>query len=156
MSVHPDDEALRWDVPLDPSHAELSPDSAGVIADAATQVDDAALNNEGDSSRAAGESAQSSVSSAMLVVYGVFGGVFALYMVGWIIAVSRDPFVQASLFAEIMYQLGETLAIAAPAIWMASVLWLTARRAAIVRVLWLVAGLVVVAPWPFILRGFGA
>src|SRR5690606_18037248 len=92
-------------------------------------------------------------SSTMLVVYGVFAGAYLLYIVGWIIAVQRDTYSQASLFSEIMYQFGEFLAIASPAIWLGAVLLLTANRRPPARVLWLLLGLLVVAPWPFILGG---
>ena len=64
-----------------------------------------------------------------------------------------DTFVQASLFAEIMYQLGEFLAIASPVVWLGAVLLLTRNARALTRIVWLLAGLVLVAPWPFILGG---
>src|SRR5690554_994258 len=93
-------------------------------------------------------------SSAMLVVYGIFGGAYLLYIVGWIIAVQRDTFTQASLFSEIMYQFGEFLAIASPAIWLGAVLLLTRDGRVLPRVLWLLVGLLLLAPWPFILGAF--
>src|SRR5690606_23185566 len=93
-------------------------------------------------------------SSTMLVVYGIFAGAYLLYIVGWIIAVQRDTYSQASLLAEIMYQFGEFLAIASPAIWLGAVLVFTRGGRVLARVLWLLAGLLLLAPWPFILGAF--
>jgi hypothetical protein len=133
MSRDPDDDAMSWGDESDPTHI-----------DAPAKVRQKA---------AASSSAAPATSSTMLVVYGIFGGAYLLYVVGWIIAVQRDNFVQGSLFAEILYQFGEFLAIASPALWVGAVLLLTTGSRAIVRILWLLAGLLVVAPWPFILGG---
>ena len=133
MSRDPDDDALSWGDESDPTHI-----------DAPAKVRQEA---------AASSSAAPATSSTMLVVYGIFGGAYLLYLVGWIIAVQRDNFVQGSLFAEILYQFGEFLAIASPALWVGAVLLLTTGSRPIVRILWLLAGLLVVAPWPFILGG---
>lgn len=131
MSRDPDDDALRWGDERDPTHVD---------APTETQV-------------AAEPTDAPATSSTMLVVYGIFGGAYLLYLVGWILAVQRDTYVQASLLAEIMYQFGEFLAIASPAVWLGAVLLLTRHSRALTRVLWLLAGLLLVAPWPFILGG---
>ncbi|MEX1078750.1 MAG: hypothetical protein WED09_06540 [Homoserinimonas sp.] len=132
MSRDPDDEALSWGDEHDPTHVD---------APAETQV-------------AAERTDAPATSSALLIVYGIFGGAYLLYSIGWIIAVQRDSYVQASLLAEIMYQFGEFLAIASPAVWLGAVLLLTREGRVLTRILWLLVGLVVVAPWPFILRAF--
>lgn len=133
MRDDPDDDALSWGDETDPTHVDARP---------AVQQD--ATGNA---------SAAPTTSSTMLVVYGIFGGAYLLYVAGWIIAVQRDTITMPTLFAEIMYQLGEFLAIASPAIWVGAVLLLTADRRPPVRVLWLLLGLLLVAPWPFILGG---
>lgn len=89
----------------------------------------------------------------MLIGYGIIGGINLLYMIGWVIAIQRDTFSQSSLFAEIMYQLGEFLAIASPAVWMVAVLILTRHSRPAVRLFLLVVGVLLLAPWPFILGG---
>lgn len=131
MSRDPDDDALSWGDEHDPTHID---------APAETQV-------------AAERTDAPATSSTMLVVYGIFGGAYLLYLVGWIIAVQRDTITLPTLFGEIMYQFGEFLAIASPALWIGTVLLLTAGRKPTVRLLWMALGLVVVAPWPFILGG---
>jgi hypothetical protein len=89
--------------------------------------------------------------SVLLILYGVLGGIYLLYTIGWAIAVLRSTLSLPNLFGEIMYQFGEFLAIIAPALWLGAVVLLTHGRRPIVRTLWLVAGILVLAPWPFIL-----
>ena len=129
MAVDPDDEALSWGTESDPTHVDAP------VADHPT--DDAERGEPG-------------MSSALLVTLGVFGGVFLLFIVGWLIAVQRTTAPSTNLFFAFMYQLREILAITAPAAWFVGVLFLTRERRAGVRVLWLVLGVVLLAPWPFI------
>lgn len=93
----------------------------------------------------------SATASALLVAYGVFGGVYLLYLLGWVLSVQRDTFTATGLFFEIMYQFGEFLAIVSPALWFGLVLLLTRGRRPALRLAWLAAGIVLLAPWPFIL-----
>ena len=133
MHEEKDEDALSWGDETDPTHV-----------DAPAEV------------RASAEARQGvapATSSTMLVIYGIFGGAYLLYVVGWIVAVQRDTITMPTLFAEIMYQFGEFLAIASPVLWIGAVLLLTTGRTPLVRLLWLVLGLLVVAPWPFILGG---
>ena len=134
MTRDPDDEGLNWGDETDSSHVGARP----------------RLDGETPPEPAAAPTA----SSVLLIAYGVFGGAYLLFIVGWIIAVQRDTFVQGSLFAEIMYQFGEFLAIASPAIWFGAVFLLTRSSKPVMRILWLVVGLLITAPWPFILGGF--
>ncbi|TQL47514.1 hypothetical protein FB562_0577 [Homoserinimonas aerilata] len=131
MSRHPDDddEALRWDGD-EVDHIAARPDTAtAATADAIAPA----------------------TGSALLVVYGIFAGAYLLFVVGWIIAVGQSSVSLGNLFFEIMYQFGEFLAIASPAIWLGTVLLLTRGARPVWRILWLLLGLVLVAPWPFIL-----
>ena len=132
MTRDPDDEALSWGDETDPTHVD-APIGERVPHDTSDAP---------------------ATSSTVLVIYGIFGGAYLLYIVGWIIAVQRDSYTQASLFSEIMYQFGEFLAIASPAIWLGAVLLLTREGRVLARVLWLLAGLLLLAPWPFILGAF--
>ena len=131
MSRDPDDDALSWGDEHDSTHVDAPATPPASV-------------------EAAGAPA---TGSAMLVVYGIFGGAYLLYVVGWILAVQRDTYVQGSLLTEIMYQFGEFLAIASPAVWLGAVLLLARESRAVTRILWLLAGLLLVAPWPFILGG---
>ncbi|MBC7403526.1 MAG: hypothetical protein H7279_10210 [Microbacteriaceae bacterium] len=134
MAADPYEEGLSWGSENDPTHVE-----APVAEHAGDGI----------------EPDEPGMGSAMLVTLGVFGGVFLLFTVGWIIGVQRSPVPSTTLFFTFMYRLGQILAITAPATWFVGVLLLARERRAGVRVLWLLLGVVLLAPWPFIL-GLGA
>jgi hypothetical protein len=93
-------------------------------------------------------------SSALLIIYGILAGAYLIYTIGWIISVfndNRGPF--DDFLTEVMYQVGEYLAIASPALWFATALLLTRGRRPIIRILALILGLLVVIPWSFVLLG---
>ncbi|WP_448005095.1 hypothetical protein [Agromyces bauzanensis] len=141
MTRDPDDEALHWEGDDDPTLApgwktvgtpvplEGTPTEPEAEPDAATQP-----------------------GSAELVMLGVLGGVYLLYSIGWLVTASRPAPVLADPVAQFMYGFGRWFVVAAPALWFGAVLWLAAghRRA---RLLWLLAGAVVLVPVPFLLRG---
>lgn len=91
------------------------------------------------------------MSSAMLVTLGIFGGVFLLYSVGWLISAFRpDAAVPSDTVGQFMFNLGQALAVAAGPVWMAATLWLTRGSKPYVRIAMLAAGVVLVLPWPFL------
>ncbi len=97
---------------------------------------------------------QQAPSSALLILYGILGGVYLIYTIGWVVSVfndNRKPF--DDFLTEFMYQLGEYMAIASPVLWFVTALVLTRGRKPIVRLLALLLGVVVVIPWPFVLLG---
>jgi hypothetical protein len=146
-----DDDALRWAGDDDPTLAPgwktvgkavpLEGSSTGAESDAADSHVDAPAPD-----------AAAQAGSAELVLLGVLGGVYLLYSIGWLIsAIGLAPEL-ADPVAQFMYSLGRWFAVAAPALWFATVLWLAAehRRA---RLIWLIAGAVLLVPFPFLLRG---
>jgi hypothetical protein len=133
------EEAFRWDGESDPSHV-AGPKAAKQRREA-----------RGDDGEADDATLAPVTSSALLVTYGILGGVYLLYSIGWIISVTRSVVTLPTLLAEIMYQFGEFLAIAAPALWFFSVFVLTRGRRPIVRLVWLLVGLVVLLPLRFVL-----
>ncbi|MDQ1556521.1 MAG: hypothetical protein QOI02_1523 [Actinomycetota bacterium] len=90
------------------------------------------------------------VSSALLITFGILAGAYLLFTVGWIIALSRDPFTPAGVLESLMYQLRHLLSVIAPAAWYTTVLVLTRQRRPTVRLLWLLIGVVTLIPWPFV------
>ncbi|CAN5173011.1 hypothetical protein [Frigoribacterium sp. UYMn621] len=134
MATEPDDAGLSWGDETDPTHVD-----APVVDE---PLDGAEVEEPG-------------MSSALLVTLGVFGGVFLLFTVGWIIGVQRAPLPSANLFFAFMYRLGQILAVVAPAAWFVGVLVFARQRRTPVRILLLLLGVVLLAPWPFIL-GLGA
>ena len=82
----------------------------------------------------------------------MLGGVYLLYAIGWLIWATTPAPELGDPVAQFMYGLGRWFAVLAPVLWFGTVLWLTAehRRA---RLLWLIAGAVLLVPVPFLLRG---
>jgi hypothetical protein len=92
--------------------------------------------------------------AALLVTYGIIAGAYLLYTVGWVFSVQRYNAtvpVSPEPLNAFMFGLGEILAMLSPALWFAATLLLTRGRKPIIRLLVLLAGLVVVLPWPFVL-----
>ncbi|TAL45570.1 MAG: hypothetical protein EPN91_01910 [Salinibacterium sp.] len=90
-------------------------------------------------------------SALVLIVYGILGGAYLIYTIGWVISIQRSTTVLPSLFANLMFRLGEGLAIGSPIIWFVAVFLLTRHRSLGSRLLWLLLGLAVVIPWSFVL-----
>jgi hypothetical protein len=89
------------------------------------------------------------MSSPALVGLGILAGVYLLYTIGWFVGVTRLDNPPAALLNQFMFSLGTWLAIAAPAVWFASTFWLT-RGTPRLRWTWLILGVVLLAPLPFI------
>ncbi|AWB95823.1 DNA polymerase III subunit gamma/tau [Agromyces badenianii] len=162
MTRDPDDDALRWEGDDDPT---LAPGWKAVGTPASIDHPDA--GSPGDRDRepadrddAAGSAADPSgavdaspqTGSAELVALGVLGGVYLLYAIGWLITALAPSPVLADPVAQFMYTLGAWCAVLAAPLWFGAVLWLGSdhRRA---RLIWLIAGAVLLVPVPFLLRG---
>jgi hypothetical protein len=86
------------------------------------------------------------------VLLAVFGGLYAVWTIAWVLAIVAAPTQQASsLLDAVMYQFGEFLAIVAAPLWFGAVWWLSASAGTKPRLAWLVAGLVAVFPLPLVL-----
>jgi hypothetical protein len=75
--------------------------------------------------------------------------------VGWIFAVQlySSP---SDVFAGILWQFGEFLTMLVAPLWYAATLTLTRQSRPLVRVGWLALGLLVVLPWPVLVRFLAA
>ncbi|GAB3616768.1 hypothetical protein GCM10027416_13250 [Okibacterium endophyticum] len=94
---------------------------------------------------------RSQMSSIALIAHGVIAGVFLLYTIGWLVAVGRDSYRPEGIDAQVMYTLGHWFAVLSPALWFGTTLWLTRGSPSFRwRFVAFVAGVVVLAPWPFI------
>ncbi|RZT58118.1 hypothetical protein EV140_2358 [Microcella alkaliphila] len=144
-----DDAALRWD-DVDDASYDLGPapgeEPETAAADAAAET--------GEAGRAAGERGR----SALLVATSVFGGIYIMYVVGWLIGGLR---LSQSIFQSLSdsgagvlelnaYRFAEFLAIIATPLWFIAVVVLTAGSATR-RLGWLAIGLLILAPWPFLI-----
>ena len=95
---------------------------------------------------------RSPMSSFTLISLGVFGGIYLLFTIGWFIGVSRIDNPLGDALANFMFSLGTWLAVAAPVAWFAVALWLTPTRPR-GRILWLLLGVVLLAPLPLLVSG---
>lgn len=133
MPADHDEDALSWhDGTVDSTHLGGAREGPAAASDAPT-VDRPAAG------------------STWLVLYGVLAGGYLLSTIGWIVAAFRDTFDSGALLFEVMYQLGQSLAIAAPSLWFGATLLLTRERAPLVRVVGLALGLALLVPWPVVL-----
>ena len=131
------DEALSWGDERDASYV-----AGPAVAPVGPSADSGPSTDSGD------DDAPAPTSSFLLVSYGILAAVYGLYTIGWLTSVLRGSGTMSTVLGEIMFQLGEFLSIAAPPLWFASVLFLTRGRKPIVRLGWLVVGLVLLVPIP--------
>ena len=158
MSPDPDeDDALRWEGDDD---ASLAPGwkRVGSPVPLASTGDDAAAPIENETTDAAASDAPvvdeddgspPQPGSAELVLLGVFGGVYLLYTLGWILSVLRVQNTAAEPLSQFMFALGMWLAVLAPALWFGVTFALTRGRAR-ARLVWLLVGAVVLLPVAFV------
>lgn len=99
------------------------------------------------------EAEREPMGNAALISLGVFGGVYLLYAIGWIVGGLRLQGTAMFLVSAVAYQFGLWLAVLSPVFWFAAVLLLTRRSATWVRISWLLAGAALLVPWPFIMTG---
>ena len=95
------------------------------------------------------------MSNAALVGVGVLAGVYLLLTIGWLIGSSSLQVIGLLLLDPVAFQVTFWLAVAAPAVVFGTVFHLTRERPAWLRIVLLVAGAVLVVPWPFVMAGMG-
>jgi hypothetical protein len=172
MSGDPDDEALRWEGDDDPTLApgwkrvgspvdvpgERPDAEAGARADARTTQSPTSEDADADTDDGSPVDADSTEAdaaaqpgSAELVLLGVFGGVYLLYTIGWILtATGFDALGGDDPVAAFMFSVGLWLAVLAPALWYAVAFAATRGRPRL-RLVWLLAGAIVLVPLPFVM-----
>lgn len=96
---------------------------------------------------------QPALSTPMLLMAGIVGGIYLLYTIGWIIGGLRLEASALFLVPSVMYQVGVWLAVLAPALWFLAAWLLTRRAPSWQRILWLLVGVVLLVPWPFVMTG---
>jgi hypothetical protein len=91
------------------------------------------------------------MSSVSLILMGILGGVYALYTIGWLISFGRFPVAQAFDFTVLTVRILQILAVAAAPLWFGATLLILLKRPIRYRFLWLVIGVLVLVPWPFLM-----
>jgi len=91
-------------------------------------------------------------SRALLVGYGILGGIFVLYLIGWIIGINRHTPSSAGdgMLAEIAGAISTGLAVVSPVLWFGGVFLLTRHSRTIVKLSWQALGVVLLVPWIFV------
>ena len=91
--------------------------------------------------------------NATLITLGILGGVYLIYAIGWVIGGLRLQGRAEYLVTDVMYQGSFWLAVLAPLLWFGTVLLLTRHTKPWVRFAWLIAGVALLLPWPFVMIG---
>lgn len=145
-----DDDALAWDGDDDPTLD--APKKTVPLPDGYEAVGKGAVEFE-ERVAATQETDKQPMSSAMLLVLGVLGGVYLLYTIGWVIGGLRLEDQALFVVTPAMYLPAFVLAVGAPAIWFLTTYLLTRGGRPWLRVVWLVVGALLLVPWPFIMVG---
>ncbi|WP_104190525.1 hypothetical protein [Cryobacterium sp. Y82] len=144
-----------WTVPQPTTSAQhpakSDPETAHAVAPDGTATGGVATDGTATDGTATDGTAASSVA---LVGMGILAGMYLLYTIGWFIGVARIEKSVTDPVTEFMFSLGAWLAVAAPLAWFGATYWLTTSRPR-ARLIWLLIGVVVLAPLPFII-GSGA
>jgi hypothetical protein len=134
-----DDEALSW----------AGDEEQGRAAPRLREPEPVVVSDEVEPEEAPGARGRS-------VATAVFAVPYLAITVGWIFAVQQLSSGSRSLFAEILWQFGEFLAMLAAPLWLAATVTLTKAHRPLVRVGWLALGLGLLVPWPLVLRFLAA
>ena len=171
MTSNPDEDGLSWEgderreqTSLPPGWktvgkgsgtgptAGSSPEASEPASPASSGTDDAgAIPVDGATVEADAE--PQGLSTAALVALGVLGGIYLLYTVGWVIGGLRMQDLARLIVSDAMYVPWFVLAVAAPALWFLTSWVLTRGKATWMRMLVLLAGAVLLVPWPFVMIG---
>jgi hypothetical protein len=158
VSGNDDDEALTWAGGRDPSHYESpeakppkppKPGKAPRIkpkpADATVDTDGAADADD----QADADDLAPAMSAPVLISFGILGGIYLLYTVGWFVSWQRLPYADSDLLSLTAFRIQQVLAILAPPLWFVLTLLFTRNRKPAVRLIWLLIGALVLVPWSF-------
>lgn len=141
----PEEDALSWTGDEDRL-------TTGSPASAKREVGGASSVKRTKKSQEAAETEEppTGLSSAALIGFGIFGGIYLLFSVAWLITALRNPTQIADALGNAMFQFGLWLSVAAPAIWFGAVLYLAKDKRVSTRLLFLVVGVLVLIPWPYV------
>lgn len=154
MTAGREDDALSWEGDDDPTLETRGNDRSRPLPEGFTPVGKGSEAFRPQPSRSAG--------NAALIGLGVIGGVYLLYALGWLLGGLRLLGVAPYLVSQDgqgppLWSAGNAvalaLAVAAPAIWFATVFVLTRGSAPWLRWVLLGAGVVLLVPWPFVMVG---
>jgi uncharacterized membrane protein (UPF0136 family) len=153
-----DDDALSWAGDDDPTLVSApAPTPVGGPASSRRQSDELAEAETEQPGEISTEAAPEGLSNAALISLGVLGGIYLLYSIGWFVGGIRVHNLSGLLGIDTAVSVPVlVLAVAAPAIWFIATYVLTRGSRAWIRFAWLVAGALLLVPWPFATLGAGS
>lgn len=173
MTPDPDDEdAFTWEGDEHPTRASLHrPSAPADRAAGATAEPESAQQRAGETAEdasaphaaaSAEKTSRAPMGNVALVASGILGGVYLLYVIGWIIGGLRVSRVAGYLVSSsgeppVTWAggnvIGVWLAALGPILWFGTV-WIATRRSrSWLRWVWLIAGAVLLVPWPLFMLG---
>ncbi len=159
-----DDDALSWTgdddptldaraasaLPVEQSSAQPAALPGGYTAVGKGSADVGKIENDGSVTM---PSERAPMSNAVLISLGIIGGFYLLYAIGWLVGGLRLQGRANYLVTDVMFQGSLWLAVLAPALWFATVFLVTRTSPNWVRLAWLIGGVLLLIPWPFIMTG---
>ena len=154
MPQDSDDEALIWAGDDEPASSLQSPRDAKASISPAVAPGWRVVGKPGSSAPVSSAEPRKQMGSVALVLHGILGGIYLLYIIGWLIAVQRDTAAPTDIVGGIMYTVGLWFAVLAPVLWFGTVLWLTrGATTSKARLIALFVGVLVLVPVPFLVGG---
>jgi hypothetical protein len=161
MRSEGDDDALSWDGDdaLDARRPEVSrpePEPTASADPVLTGIESPTMAPAIPAGTEAGvDDEPQGISTATLLLLGILGGIYLLYTIGWVLGGVGMQLPVTFTLPVPLYQGALWLAVLAPALWFVAVLAATRGSRSWVRIVWLVAGAVLLVPWPFVVSGGG-
>lgn len=150
-SDSPDDEALTWAGDPEPVEAPGAKSRSGAGVEPAVAGGWKVVGKPGRIATAPEDHRPGQLSSVALVAYGTLAGIYLLYTIGWLVAAQRTTGAPADIVGGAMFTVGLWFAVLSPALWTAATFWVTRESSPVrSRLLALAVGVLVLAPWPFI------
>lgn len=95
------------------------------------------------------------IGTVSLVLLGILGGVYLLYTIGWVLGGIRMQLPVTFTLPLPLFQGVFWMTVFAPLLWFVAVLVATRDAKGWVRMVWLIAGALLLVPWPFVVAGGG-
>ncbi|MEU2203073.1 DNA polymerase III subunit gamma/tau [Microbacterium oleivorans] len=159
---HDEEDAFRWEGddsptrPTRPARPERTgaalPDGWRAVGKGSETTPDDDVAPAPEAVTTADEDAElAPLGNVALVSLGLLGGIYLLYTVGWLLGSSRLAAATSFWLEPAAVVPALWVAVAAPALWFGGVMLLTRASAAWVRFAWLVVGVFLLLPWPFVI-----
>jgi hypothetical protein len=156
VNSRPDDDALSWDGDDDPT-LDVGVDTPRTSRVEPTTVAAPAAPRAREPRRVAedqrNDDAPGGLGNVALVSLGLIAGAYVFFAIGWFIAGLRLQAVSGLPVDPITLTAMTVAAACAPLVWFTASFALTRRARTWIRFAWLIAGIVLFVPWPFLLTG---